>query len=620
MPYGYHDRILRVDLSRGKLSEESLGVTLWRRYLGGRALAAHFLAQELAPDPDPLGPENVLVFAPGVVTGAMVSGQGRNGIAARSPLTGGLASSEVGGYWGSELRRAGYDAIVVTGRAPAPVYLWVHDGQAELRDATHLWGLDVGPAEDALQAAHGGKRVRTCLIGPAGENQVRFAAVVNDRSHFAGRGGLGAVMGAKNLKGVAVLAPTGGAGLLELADKQTIIATQQWLGQNPKLYAHLHEHGTAGGVVSLAKGGGLPTHNFQAGSFSRAAAISGATMTETILQGRDTCAACTVRCKRVVGLEEPYKIDPAYGGPEYETLAALGSNCGVGDLAVLAKLNERCAALGLDTISTGAVIAFAFECAAHGLLDAAGDGLTLAWGEGETVLALVERIARRQGLGDLLADGVARAAARIGQGAADYALHVKGQELPMHEPRVKHGLGLGYAVSPTGADHMHNMHDSVYTRAEGPLQRMQVYGEFAPVQIHGFDQNKVRLFATVSSLRHALDCMVMCHFLPYSPQQQAALVQACTGWDLDCQELLSVGRRAATMARMINLGLGLSQADDNLPGRLFRKLDASSMGQALEPAALTWALGEYYRCMGWSDDGVPTPQTLANLDIAWMNG
>jgi len=338
MAYGYTGKILKVDLTHRTLSVDEPGDEFYRTYVGGRAVVAYYLLTEMPPGVDPLGPDNLLVFAPGVITGAAVSGQGRNGVGAKSPLTGALGSAEAGGFWGSELKRAGYDAIVVRGRASSPVYLWVKDGEAELRAADHLWSLLVGDCEEVLRSELGDQAVRTALIGPAGENLVRYAAIVNDRSHFAGRTGLGAVMGSKLLKGVAVRS-TPGANLMHVADTGGVKELARWMRENLDMVASLHDVGTAYGVEALNLGGGLPTYNFQAGRFDAAAAIGGETMRDTILVKRGTCAACVVRCKRVVRVMDPYQVDPGYGGPEYESLAALGSDVGVGDLSVVAKVN-----------------------------------------------------------------------------------------------------------------------------------------------------------------------------------------------------------------------------------------------------------------------------------------
>ncbi len=621
MNYGYIGRILKVDLSSGNISFEERDGAFYRQYLGGRALALYFLLNEMPAGADPLGPENLLIFAPGVITGAAVSGQGRNGVAAKSPLTGGLGSAEVGGFWGSELKRAGFDAIVVRGQAASPVYLWLKDGQAELRDALHLWGLTVGECEDALRDELGDSKIRTALIGPAGEKTVRYSAVVNDRNRFAGRTGLGAVMGSKRLKGIAVRA-TPGQSLMQIADPGGVRNVARWMGSKLELLSGFHKHGTAGGVTYLSKGGGLPTWNFQAGHFDADREISGQTMTDTILLRRDTCAACVVRCKRVVEVGEPYNVDPRYGGPEYESLAALGSDTGVGDLLVLAKANELCAAYGLDTISTGATIAFAMECYDNGLLTLEDtSGQALPWGDGALLLRLIDQIAAREGFGDLLAEGVARMAAQLGPGAEEFALHVKGQELPMHEPRVKHALGVGYALSPTGADHMHSLHDTM-VRGEGPsLDHLRQFDpDLQPVEATVLNDDKMRLYFHHVNYRHFLDSVVMCHFLPYSPQQMAELVNAVTGFDIDLNEIGMLGQRTITLARVFNLREGLTAADDTLPRRFFGPFQKGETrgSEPMDEEGFRWAKSRYYEMMGWDPQtGAPAREALERLGIGW---
>lgn len=621
MSYGYTGKILKVDLSDRRIEVEARDDAFYRRYLGGRALVAYYLLNEMAANVDPLGPDNLLIFAPGVLTGAAVSGQGRNGVGAKSPLTGGLGSAEVGGFWGSELKRAGFDAIVVRGQASSPVYLWIKDGQAELRAADHLWGLSVGACEDALREELGDQRVRTALIGPAGEKMVRYAVVVNDCSHFAGRTGLGAVMGSKRLKGIAVRS-TPGQNQMQLADPGGVRELSRWMGQNLDLVSGLHDTGTASGVTYLSKAGHLPTWNFQAGHFDGDEKISGQTMRDTILIERDTCAACVVRCKRVVEVGEPYNVDPRYGGPEYESLSALGSNTGVDNLEALAKANELCAAYGLDTISTGVTIAFAMECFENGLLtEADAGGRALNWGDDALVLELIEQIAHREGFGDALAEGVARMARQIGREAEEFALVVKGQELPMHEPRGKHALGVGYALSPTGADHMHNMHDTMYQDEGRSIERLRAFdADLEPIDALLLNEDKLRLFFRRVNERHFWDCAVMCFFLPYSPQQVVDLVNAVTGWDVDLDETQAIGERAITLSRVFNLREGFTAADDTLPDRFFKPfLKGEARKTApVDPEAFEWAKKHYYQMMGWDEEtGVPPREALERLGVDW---
>src|SRR3954447_23009192 len=395
MAHGFTGKILHVDLTDGRHWVEEPDDAFYRKMMGGRALAAHYLLTLAPPGADPLGPDNIFVMAPGIVTGSTFSGQGRNGVGAKSPLTGGLGSAEAGGYAGAELKRAGYDALVVRGKAAKPSYIWIKDDGIEIRDASNVWGLEIREAQDKIREEVGDRGARTTLIGPGGENLVRFACVVNDLSHFAGRTGVGAVMGSKNFKGLAIKAK----GALPVNDKKPSLDLAKWMTENLDLTWHFHDVGTAGGLRALHMAGGLPTFNFQEGSFAGNEKITGTTMRDTILIKRDTCYACAVRCKRVVQVEDTERgitVDPVYGGPEYETLGAWGSNCGVDDLIILAKVNERTAALGLDSISSGMVISWAMEAFEKGLLTKEDtDGLELKFGDVDAVLASVDWIGYR---------------------------------------------------------------------------------------------------------------------------------------------------------------------------------------------------------------------------------
>ncbi len=619
MPYGYTGRILRVDLNNRKTDIETHDDAFYRAYLGGRAMIAYYLLKELPRGIDAFDPRNVLVFAAGPLTGAAVSGQGRNGVGAKSPLTDAFGNAEGGGYWGAELKRAGYDGIIVTGRAPTgkPVYLWMHDGVVEFRDAAHLWGKTTGETEDALRAELGDKMIRTALIGPAGENRVRYAAIVNDRSHFVGRNGLGAVMGSKNLKGIAVRAPQGKsqmqifapAGVQELA---------KWMGKNLAEVAGLHDHGTARILRGQSKAGGLPTYNFTHGHFDANEKITGQTMSAQILIKQETCFSCAVRCKRVVEVKESEhgSVDPLYGGPEYETLAAFGSLEGIDDLIALAKANELGAAYGFDTISLGVAIAFGMECFERGLISVQDtDGIELKYGNARAMLQMIEQITRRQGFGNVLAEGVARAAKQIGKGAEEFAMHVRGQEIPMHEPRLKASLGVGYAVSPTGADHNHNFHDTYYAKDVSDLTELDATIT-TPLPANDLSADKVKMLVAETNWMHFYDCAVMCMFLPYSAEQMVNLMNSVTGWDGTTKEFMRVGERAATLARLYNLREGWNAAGDTLPKRFFKAfVDGPLAGQEYSAEKFAAATQEYYRQMGWDANGAPKPEKLKELGI-----
>ncbi len=626
---GVWGKLLHINLSDGRQWTETLPEELHLKLIGGRALAAYLLLRDMPAGADPLGPDNLLIFAPGVFQGSNLPGSGRHGIAAKSPLTGAIASSEVGGWWGHEFKRAGFDALIVHGQAPAASYLWIHDGQAELRPADHLWGRDTAEVEQAIRGELGDEQIRVAQCGVAGENRVRFAAIMSDVNRAAGRGGLGAVMGSKRLRAVAVR----GRLNVPVATRSRVTGVAKWLGENYQTKAAWAvQMGTPHSVVNLAPASALPTRNFQDHFFPAYPQISGELLHRTLIVGRDTCQACPIRCKLVVNyegqrhpdvaewqsaVEGQVTIAPAYGGPEYETLAALGSNCGIGDLLAVAKANELAARWGLDTISLGATIAFVMECVERGLLTAERTGGFLPrWGDAQAMLRGIELIAHREGFGDRMAEGSKRLAAWIGGAAADALVEVKGLELAMHEPRAKHALGIGYATAPVGADHMMNMHDTGYTRPGDALARVAEVEAFEPLAFNDLGPRKMKLFYYEVNRKHALDSLVVCHFLPYSYSHMAEVLSGITGHDYTARDFLAIGERAQTLCRLFNLREGLTAADDRLPKRVMRAFAEGPLaGVEITEEAFLAARGEWYALMGWTPEGVPTRERLVQLGL-----
>jgi len=615
LPHGYLGRILRVNLSKDKLSVECPDEIFYRRYLGGEGFVAYFLLKELKPGIDPLGPENKLIFAAGPVTGAPIAGNSRNSIGAKSPLTGGFGESEVGGYWGVELKRAGFDAVIVEGKASSPVYLWIHDGEAEIRDASHIWGLETGDAQRVIREELSDNLVRVALIGPGGENLVRYACVMVDLKDAAGRTGMGAVMGSKNLKAVAVR----GSGRIKVSDKRILTELSRHLIEKVK-DMRLHEYGTGSLFEEYAASGNLPIRNFRDGEFQNAAVLSAKNVKATVRVGMEGCYACPIRCKKIVKIDEPFTVDPAYGGPEYEALASLGSNCGVDDLKAVCKANEICNRFSIDVISAGVSIAFAMECYENGLIsDKETGGLKLKFGNAEALVRMVEMIGRREGLGDLLAEGVKRASEKIGKDSERFAMHVKGQEIPMHEPRFKKALGVGYAVSPTGADHMHNIHDT--SLAPGS-QEMEVFAELGilePIPLEKLCPGKIRALIYAVDWRVLDNCLLLCNFVPWDYIQKTSIVRAVTGWNTTAWELMKTGERITTMARVFNIREGFGRKDDWLPERFFNpRISGALSDTAIDPEKFREAIDTYYKMMGWDENGVPTREKLEELDIGWV--
>jgi len=622
-PDGHNGKVLRVDLSSRTTAEEQVPETIYRRYLGGGALSLYYLLKELKPGVDPLGLENVLIFATSAATGTPAFGFSRFTVAAKSPLTHSFGETEAGGWWGPELKFSGFDAIIIKGKANRPVYLSIQNGKAELREASHLWGQLARETQEKIREELGDKRIRIALIGPGGEKLVRFACVVNELKHVNGRTGMGAVMGAKNLKAIAVRGDERMA-LHDAERVREIVKTVSEKGKQPgSLMGPLHDIGTPRSVMLLNAAGILPTKNFRGGTFEKAEDISGETMKDTILVGRGACHGCPVRCKREVKIDEPFKVDPAYGGPEYETIGGLGALCGIGDLKAIAYANQLCQAYTIDTISTGTTIAFAMECFENGILTARDTGgIRLEFGNAEAMMKMVEMIAKREGFGDLLAEGVKTAAEKIGKGSEKYAMHVKGQPLPLHEPRGKTSLGLAYALSPTGADHIEAPHDPVF-ESEAGLKFIKSLGVIEPIPSLDLSHRKVRMFTYLQHLYNIFNSIGICNFTayPWGPMSTNDLVDyvnAVTGWDTSLWEMMKVGERHSAMSRVFNIREGLTAKDDVLPNRFFEPLEGGPLnGKRLNIDEFQRALKTYYQMMGWDENGVPSRGKMEELELEW---
>jgi aldehyde:ferredoxin oxidoreductase len=628
--YGFKGRILRVNLTSGTTEIEQPSEEFYRTYCGGSAMGTYYLLKNTPARADPLGPENTLSFMLSPTTGAPVSGQSRCTVTAKSPATGLLGDSQAGGFWPAELKFAGFDGIVITGRSPKPVYLWVRDGEAELRDASHLWGMVTGEAEAAIKAELGDPKIEVAQIGPAGERLSRMAAIMNMSNRAHGRTGMGAVMGSKNLKAIAVR----GHGKIDLADAKgvTRLARQaaKTIPDFPDMKG-LQDHGTAGVVLSQNEFGGLPTYNYAAGMFEDAEPLSGETMTATILKHNDTCYACSVRCKRVVETEyRGNRVEGFYGGPEYETLATLGSYCGVGDLDAVSLANQICAQAGIDTISTGATIAWAMECFERGILTLADtDGIELTFGNADAMLTVLDKIVRRDGFGDLLADGSEVAARHIGRGSEDLLITVKGAELPAHMPQVKRSLAIVYAVNPFGPDHQSSEHDPGYNPGAYPysLERLAQIGLTDPQEDRVMNREKAKLALYTMCTYSFMDSANLCQFVCgpswqlLGPTEMAELVNAVTGWTFTVADLQRIGERRLNLTRAFNAREGAGRERDTLPKRLFdMPLEGGlSDGLFITREEFEQGLDDYYELAGWDViTGKPTKAKLEELGLGWV--
>jgi len=617
MPYGYQNKILYIDLTTRVVRVEEPGEAFFRTYLGGWGIIAHELLRRAPAGVDAFAPENPLIFAAGVATGSMAQAGGRHAVGAKSPLTGTFGESDVGGFWGTELKRAGLDAVVITGASDESVYLWIKDGEIEIRDASHLWGRETADVQSAIREELGDDKVRVAQCGPAGERLVRYACVIHDVNRAAGRGGLGAVMGSKRLRAIAVR----GTGDVEVADAEGIAAIRnRFITVLRDFWERLQKHGTSSGLAGQSEAGHLPTSNFRRGVFEGAEAITGATMTERFLVGRDSCPGCPIGCKRKVEIEG--KVSPTYGGPEYESLSALGSLCCNDDLESILVANQFCNAQGIDVISAGATIAWLMECFEKGMVTPEDtDGIDVRFGDAEVILRLLEMIAAREGFGDTLAEGSWRAAQRIGRGTEAFVVHVKGQEMPMHDGRSRHALGFSYAVSSTGADHIHSIHDEALSSEPAMAMMQKSYGiHHDPIPPNDLSPRKVVGAARVNAHNVLFNCVGWCYFHNYSLPRMRDVIQAITGWNIETLELLKAGERVLTMARAFNVREGFTADDDVLPPRMAEPIDSEPIDRwRIDPDDFLEARSLYYGMMGWDETtGVPKGWKLHELGLGWV--
>jgi len=534
-----------------------------------------------------------------------------------------FARTEAAGYFGPELKFAGFDAILVRGAAKAPVYLWINNGQVEIRDASDLWGLDNWETLEQLRESTGEKKVRVLSIGPAGENLVSYACLQNDLEHFNGRTGMGAVMGSENLKAIAVR----GTGKLTFADPDKVKEIASWHRERIKVHppnVGLGKFGTPGLVQGVNASGFLPTRNFKEGQFGGAEKLAADNYHETIFSSRGTCWHCTVACKRKVELEdENYPLDKRFGGAEYETLAAFGSMLAIDNLPAVNYANQLCNLLGLDTISTGCTVAFAMECFEKGILtEEDTGGRSIDYGDAEAMIWLIRQIAVREGIGDVLSLGVKRAAEKIGRGSERYAFHIKGQELGLHDGRGKTGMGLGFALGATGGDHIETPHDVAF-QGEG-ISKLFPMGLFDPVDPVKIDAAQVRFFYIgqkawgINNLLGLCNfCSVPIHALTFLKLAEA--VQAITGWETNLYEIVLGVDQANVMARVFNNRCGFTADDDTLIRRWFEKMPGGPLkGMRFDPDEFRGWVELYYEMSGWNKEGKPTRGKLVELELDWL--
>jgi len=612
--YGYVGKILTIDLNTLSFNVEELNKDMARRYLGGSSLATRLLAG-MDWQQDPFHPDTDLVFATGPITGTSAPSSARYVVCSKSPLTGGWGEAHASGYWGPELKYAGFDAIIIKGKAERPVYLLINDQDVKLKSAEHLMGQDTYVTETMLRNELKDKKTRVLCIGPAGEKLSRMAAIINDHGRAAARGGIGAVMGSKNLKAIAVR----GHAKLKIADdrgfKELTKSLHKMVNGSPAKTA-LHSHGTNVGMEGFYTNGDVPIKNWAQGTWDENIKnLYGPEVTRRILTGKSSCRGCSIACGRIIEVKEGEYAGLVGKGPEYETIAAFGPLCLNDNIEAIAKANDLCNRYGLDTISTGATVAMAMECYEKELLTLKDlDGLELTWGNHKAIVALVEKIGRREGIGDLLAEGSLRAAKKIGKGAEEAAIHVKGMELPMHDPRGFNSWAVSYPTVSRGGCHI--------AAPTYWLERGVTFPDLGfPEQLDKFSSdNKGKWTAIFQDFCEVLESMVTCKFSIYGGVRSnhvVKMISLCTGWDMDMQEMLKIGERANNIKRLINLKLGFGRKDDSLPERIrSTSLKKGGTGGYTPDKDMDIMLADYYHFRGWSEDGIPTKEKFDELDLS----
>jgi aldehyde:ferredoxin oxidoreductase len=628
MPYGYNGKILHVDLTSGALTVEEPSESFYRKYLGGSAMGMHYILRDMPRGADPLGAENVLTLMAGVTTGAAISGQSRLNANAKSPISGGIGDSQSGGFFPAELKFAGFDGIVIKGKSAKPVYLAIIEGKAELRDAAHLMGKLSGEVDDIIHTEVDPK-AEILQHGIGAENGVLYSSLVSMSNRHNGRTGMGLVMASKNLKAVVVR----GTKKPAIFDPKALTALNRIgpkaLPENGDMDG-LAKFGTAVVVMFNNTIGTLPTRNYNEAQFESCEPISGEKMAETVLKERDTCYACIVRCKRVVEIKDgPYKVDPRYGGAEYETLGTFGSYCGIDDLAAISLANQICNEYAVDTIACGATIAFAMECYEKGIITSEQTGgIDMKFGNAEAMIEVLYQIVKASTpFGKLLGLGSERVAKIWGNGADECLITVKGAEAPAHMPQAKRSLALIYAVNPFGADHQSSEHDPYYEEGIGDfnLDRLKLMGLGSPQPAYSLTEEKVRFAYETELFYSMMDSAELCQFVYgptwtlYGPAETVQMMNSVTGWDLTVDELLEVGKRRLNLFRTFNMREGLSRKDDKLPKKFFKQLAGTgpTAGFALTHEEVDSAIDTYYKLAGWTAEGMPTRETLKKHDIEW---
>ncbi len=617
---GYAGKYLRADLTRGTTTPFDLEAGRCEKWLGGNGWGAEILFSEVPVATDPLAPANKIIFATGPINGTLMPNSGRLECISKSPLTGIYGDSNAGGFFAPEMKFAGWDMFIIEGRADHPVYLMIEDDRVEIRDARHLWGKDTIETEHLIQAENGDDQIKVACIGPAGENQVRFACIQVTPQRSLGRGGLGAVMGSKNLKAIAVR----GHGTVPIAQPERFydiaVKCHEGIRANA-IYPAVSRYGTPGIVSLMNKIGRFPTRNFQSGHYEKADNINAETLREGYFVKDIACYACPIACDKIYRVREGEFAGTTVRSFEYETLGGYGASIDNDDLPSIMKATDRTDRLGMDVISAGRAISFAYELWEKGILTSEDtDGLDLTWGNYHSMLELIEKIARRDGFGATLAEGVRRAAAIIGKGSDYYAMHVKGQEIAAQDGRAQQSMGLAHATSNRGADHLKAF--PTIDETGYPDEARRRYGERYLPEIADPHANKHKAFLVKDGeeLGAVVDSSGNCKsggtfvLAQIYWDEMAEAISAATGMEVDAAALKRIGERIYNLQRAYNVLHGISRLDDTLPKRLLTE-PSPSMSAKGQVCRLEPMLAEYYELRGWDESGCPSEAKLLELGL-----
>ncbi|HBY56874.1 MAG: Aldehyde:ferredoxin oxidoreductase [Atribacteria bacterium 34_128] len=601
------NRLLEIDLTNQDFHELEVKENELRKYLGGSGIAVRYLYQHLDPAIPPLHPDNPILFFPGLLTGFPIPTASKTSICGRSPLTGIWNEATVGGHWGAALKKNGYEGIIIKGKSSHPIYLLINSKEVIFKDAYKLWGLDTYETSKKIKEAY--PQVQIASIGQAGENLVPISAIVIDAPHcrLAGRGGMGALMGSKNLKAIVVQIEKK---TLPITDPESLKKSVQELTPSIKLYTQgLHEFGTGGSVEAREYTGDLPIKNFAQSRWDGAAKTTGQVIVNTIFRKNYACYFCPIACGKEVFLKEEI-----VHGPEYETLSAFGSNLLNDDLDSIVKMNDLCNRYGIDTISLGVILGFAIEAYEEGLIKKADlDGINLKWGNSDAFITLIHQVAYKEKFGKFLGKGVKSLSNQLGGKSSEYALHTKGLEYPMHDPRAYTGMALSYATANRGACHLESLSYMIESGIPAPEFG---YDDLHKPNPHSSD-GKTELVVKLQDYMNVLNALGLCKFLlsgRIGPTIVSEWINKVTGWDLNQTELMQIGQRLHNLKRLYNVKLGITRQDDTLPPRLLNLARTDGLAAGVLPD-IDSMLSEYYQIRGWDDKGIPKKEKIKELEI-----